>query len=404
VVQPTAAINTVLAVVLLVALAARYHLEALRWLVTGVWLAVPMAVGTLPSQGWSRAEYTWAYLVAGVGLAAMRAVALRTSGDQAKDTDVGLRHRPSLAYVAGYTTGGATALTLSVTTGDIAVHTSLVLVVLMAAVVLLGRVVERQPAMLSILPIASQLLVLALCSPVRSADARETALFGSVLIAFVWFAGAHLILAQNRTSATGLVRRAALFTCYVAPAGFVLVGSSMWPMPLGLLLAGAATYLSLRDGTQTQRETSVAVGVAAGMWFLALAGVTDVQVHTHVAALTMASFAWWRYARDEAVAGDGYVFAALVTSTFPLALQALSTGSGDTAALLLAEQVGFLVIGILVRKSVISWWGLTVAVAVVLYELRNLGWVILTIAAVVVVAIAIARLQTTKEDSPTGGG
>lgn len=43
------------------------------------------------------------------------------------------------------------------------------------------------------------------------------------------------------------------------------------------------------------------------------------------------------------------------------------------------------------------WWGLYVAVASVLYQLRNLGWAALTVLAMFIIGIAMYQLQKNSD-------
>ena len=123
-------------------------------------------------------------------------------------------------------------------------------------------------------------------------------------------------------------------------------------------------------------------------------GIREVQAYTHVAALTLAGFAWWRYFSGDNAKSDEYIYWSLTIATVPLILQALSDSSGGIYGWwLLLEQVGFMLIGISIRKKFVIMWGLCVAVAAVLYQLRNLGYVALAVLALFVLGVAIYQLQ-----------
>ena len=108
----------------------------------------------------------------------------------------------------------------------------------------------------------------------------------------------------------------------------------------------------------------------------------------------LAGFAGWRYVNKDNTKTDEYIYLALATATIPLILQALSDHSGGIYGWwLLLEQVGFMLIGISIHKKFVTLWGLYVAVASVLYQLRNLGYAALAVLAVFVIGVAIYQLQ-----------
>lgn len=89
----------------------------------------------------------------------------------------------------------------------------------------------------------------------------------------------------------------------------------------------------------------------------------------------------------------------LGTSTIPLILQALGSGSGEFLGLwLLLEQTGFFILGIIIHKPFVTRWGLYVAVGAVIYQLRDLGWAMIAVLSVFIIGIAIYRALKQPDD------
>ena len=85
----------------------------------------------------------------------------------------------------------------------------------------------------------------------------------------------------------------------------------------------------------------------------------------------------------------------------PLALQALAGESGGSYGLLLiVQQAGFMVVGAITNQKFLLKGGMWVALAAILYQLRGLGWAFLSLLAVVLIGLAIYRLQK-HEDNQT---
>jgi formate hydrogenlyase subunit 3/multisubunit Na+/H+ antiporter MnhD subunit len=110
-------------------------------------------------------------------------------------------------------------------------------------------------------------------------------------------------------------------------------------------------------------------------------------------------FAYWRYTLNDRVNSNNYVIALFVVATVPLIIQALSGQSGGNyGILLICQQVLFMLIGVILNQRFLLKAGLWIALGSILYQLRGLGWAFLGIVAVVLIAIAIYRLQK-HEDS-----
>ena len=81
-------------------------------------------------------------------------------------------------------------------------------------------------------------------------------------------------------------------------------------------------------------------------------------------------------------------------ATVPLIMQALTGTAGDLYGWwLLLEQVGFMLLGIAINRRFLTKWALYVAVAAVLYQLRDLGWAALLVLALFIIGLSVNRLS-----------
>ena len=176
--------------------------------------------------------------------------------------------------------------------------------------------------------------------------------------------------------------------------GAAMTGAMLWVLPWTVLLASLTTLHAVWHHQQAVRESVGGFVALAVMMVLHFYGLRNVQVYAHVAALTLAVYAYWRWRRGEHATSDGYIVATLATVTVPLVFQSLGGTAGDLYGWwLLIEQVGIMLLGMVLHKKIMIQWGLWIAMAAVLYQLRHLGWAALTVLAVFLIGLAVFRLQ-----------
>lgn len=189
------------------------------------------------------------------------------------------------------------------------------------------------------------------------------------------------------------VLQVCLGVAFVAPLSAILGVRGNWLMAISLLVAGALVQYHIRAGKQDDKELAGSVIVLAIWWLLYFAHVHAVQAYVHVAVATFALYAYWRYKRGERVQSDAYLWWMIGVATVPLALQALSGAGALYGWWLLLEQVAIMLLGMSIGRKFVTRWGLYVAVAAVLYQLRGLGYAALAFLALFLIALAIYKLQ-----------
>lgn len=385
--------STAYAFVLNVGLSLVYRQEATRWFSTALWLLLPVAIGNNAfDQHWGPIQYTIAYVVAMLGLILSRAVARGVVMPSSTVPMASYARTASVSYVVGYVIAACVALGASCAVERPDIATTAVLGGLLVVVFVLAEYIEKQAALLFLLPIIGQLTLLSAIRPADEGQDMLLWLLFSCILPVLWYIGVELVpMAQEKRK---YVRYGALVAICFVPATRLFTEHSYWGMPIGLLVASAMLFDFFRDVSQGVRELIGGLALLGVYWCMALAGVENVQAYSHVLVALFAGYAYWRHVRGEENQCDQYIIAALAVATGPLLIQALNGAAGGLYGWwLLIEQVVILVMGILLNKRVMIYWGLYVSVGAVLYQLRHLGWAALTLLALFIIGLAVYRIQ-----------
>jgi len=379
--------------------------EANRWLVAVLMLVAPAAFG----EGglgftWDAVGYAYGYLGVTWALILSRSIARGVVFASSKIPVISYYRSASYSYVTGYVCAAGASVLISLTTSNSYIHTTAILGVLLLALFVLSMRVEKSQVLLVLAPwIAQGLLV----SAIRPDDMQTTGNFVvllSLFLAVSSYAAARQAQVYLNKAAPSVVA-ACLVTVYLPVFLGAFYDTADLILPAALAAAGGTTLYHLWFRTQAEREMSGAIIVAALMWALYVLGVDNLQAYTHIVAATLAGYAWWRYIRNDAAGSDSYLKAMFIVATVPLVLQALGGQSGDMYGWwLILEQVGFMILGIILHRRFLTWWGLYVAVGSVLYQLRELRWAALTVLALFIIGIAVYRLSRTPEGRPNSNG
>jgi hypothetical protein len=311
----------------------------------------------------------------------------------------------SRSYVFGYAVAAGLSVILSLTATNSRLHTSLILAALLLLTAYVAVTVEKTKKLLAVLPWISLALLVSL---IRPSDAEGTAASLLLLAASLLGCVSYWLFAQSReyfAADSGEVLDATAALVYMPILLGVFYSETGVTLPICLAVAGCLTLYHTRNNDQAHRELSVVIIVLALMWALAISGVRNLQAYTHIMAVVFGGFAYWRSLLNDRQTSDSYLYAMLATATIPLALQAMGGQSGGLYGWwLLLEQVGFLLLGIVINRRFITLWGLYVAIGAVLYQLRNLGWAALSFLALFIIGVAIYRLIKATDhqgDPPT---
>lgn len=367
-----------------------------RWFSTVLWLLLPVALGSGVIGSWTVDTYAWAYSAAMLGLIFSRAVARGILWGSSKVALASLTRTASVSYVVGYCIAASLAITLSLYSTNSSVMTSVILALMTFVLWILSRYVEKWPDLLILVPISIQFFVLSAWRPAETPEQMIPYLLTSTALALLGYFG----LTGSRVSrdVQQFVRDGSLITAFFVPSAALFADHIYWMMPVGLLVAALLTFDRVKATTQASRELAGGFVVIAIYWCMGYWGVHALQAYVHVLVALFAGYAYWRAYRGERAQSDHYIIAALIISTVPLALQAMSGAAGGLYGWwLLLEQIMWMLIGMAIGRRFVTMWGLYVAVGAVLYQLRNLGWAALTVLALFLIGLAVYRLQKTQK-------
>ncbi len=382
---------TTLAVVGHVGLVLSHRLELSRWLGTGAWLALPVAIAHQWTQLSNAKWYAGAFLGTTLGLIVARGIAQHKIG-RLPTTIAELERRlktDSMSYVYGYVASSLISLGASFAAPRF--MPAIIAGLLGVLVYIVALKVEKQPELLGLLPLLAQVGLWGTYE-----TRREIAGYG--LLSTTIAAAAFVFGAQLRSKAARAIQLVALATLYITPS-LALGGINVWVLPVGLFCAALATLYTVWKRPQEERELAGGLMLVAVLWFLYYHGIQNTQVHTHLIATLFGLYAYWRHRRGDDAGKHGYIVAMLSVATIPLAAQAMSGQAGGLYGVwLIGEQVAIMLLGMIMRDSFVVRWGLYVAIAAVLYQLRNLGWAMVAVLAIFLIGLALYRLQ--RSDPP----
>lgn len=385
--NPAAMVSiNLLALIANVFIALRHRNEVTRWFSTVLWLLVPVTIASNFPEAWGSREYAWSYVLVMIGLMLSRSIARGVVFRSSKIPLASYAHTASQSYVFGYVAAAILAIITALNGPNARVHASLILAFMAVAVFVIGKWIEKHRDIYFLLPLLLQAVAWSAMRP--TAAFAEPFLLTSVALAIL----PYILVVPYKEYTT--LRMGMLVSGFIAPASLLIIGDTLWPMPFGLFVAGCMAYNEVRETNQGNRELTASIPVLATMWLMWYFGIRNLQAYTHVLAAMFASYAYWRSIRSERELSDQYLYAMLATATVPLALQAISGQAGGVYGWwLLLEQIGFMLLGMIIGRKFVTFWGLYVAIAAVLYQLRHLGWAALTVLAMFIIGLAIYYLQ-----------
>lgn len=367
--------------------------EGNRWLVALLGLLLPPALG-MGGLGWhwNAVGYTYGYLMVFAGLVLCRAIAVGALWPSSKAPIVSYYRSRSVSYVFGYVTAVLAAFCAACLTMDSPLHISGVLVAAMAMTAILAQYVEKQKQLFGLLAWLTIGLLVNLFRPDVSPEAALLVLLAASVIAALAYGIIKSMKAYFGEDLPVVLQSQLLLAYTPVPLAFVYPVSDVIA-PVCLCIAALLTLYHVWYHRQSNRELVGGVLLVSVLWGMHAIGITNPQAFTHVTAVLFAVYAYWRHIRDDRNASDRYLMLMLATATIPLLLQALDGTAGDVYGWwLIIEQIGFLILGILIGRRFVTFWGLYVAIGAVLYQLRHLGWAALALLALFVIGLAVYRL------------
>lgn len=366
------------------------RLELARWLGGAAWLLLPIGLGRSVDSLSTPTWYAVSYLVVMCGFMVARAVAQKRIARlpiALSELETRL-HTDSQAYVAGYVLAAVASFGASFQASR--VWPAVIGGALIGLVWVIARSIEHQPDIMLFIPLLAQA---ALWGTYRSGSSVNAYVMGSSALAALGYGANRLQSTGKGLQYLQKLQQSSLYMLYVAPATVFFFGTS-WLMPAALAVAGVATLHAVWSHAQDQRELAGGVLLVSLMWVLWYAGVDNTQVYTHLLAALFGLYAYWRFQLGDKETSHSYVVAMLCAATIPLGLQVMSRDKGGLYGWwFLGEQIAIMLLGMSMRDRFVTRWGMYVAVGAVLYQLRALAWLSLTLLALFLIGLAIYRLQ-----------
>jgi hypothetical protein len=394
--------STEFSVAVLVGVAANVALSflarqaAIRWMAVGCILLAPVALGG-GGLGfhWSLAGYTGGYMLAMASCILARAIARGRLLFSAKMPIAGYYTEASEAYVFGYAVSAVIAVAISLFDINSQLLTSVTLTGLVVAVVLVAYI-EKNREVYACLPVLAQALLFSAIRPdLHNALAVGAIGLVSSALAAAIYETARVFVPDDKDPTMDALKVMSVVTAFIGPALGLTQSHPSMLQPVSLFIAGLITFdHNKHSPVQSTKELSLGICIAAVHWLIYLAGYTNIHIHTHVLAIFLAGFAYWRSTIGDGPGTLSYIRAAYLVITVPLALQAMSGESGGLYGLILiVEQVFFMLIGSMLGVRFLIQAGLWTGLAAILYQLRGLGWAFMTLLALIVIGVAVYRLQ-----------
>lgn len=359
------------------------HTEQTRAFAGALLLILPVPIAVLAPSLQSAVFFAGAYTIALAVLLLARYLSLRAAGSTKQS---------GVSYVVAATAAAALALSIAPFAHDrlLSLTTALSVGVF---VIVASRFIEKLSSLMVVVPFVVQVGIWSAYTDGQLVAFTAISALASALGYFVYTTS----LQQVPHSEGYYVHYASLATAYIPVMvylGAVSTASLVWALPWAVLLASATTLHAAWNQRQEVREGVGGFVALAVMLVLQYYGLHNVQAYAHILAALFAVYAYWRWRRGEHRVSDSYITATLATVTVPLVLQALGGVAGDLYGWwLLIEQIAIMLVGMTLHKRLMIRWGLWVALAAVLYQLRHLGWAALAVLAVFLIGLAVVRLQ-----------
>ena len=388
----------------------RHKLESARWASTAGWLALPFALGIeeIGAFDLSPDLQMWLYLATAIALSISRAIARGRIIVSRHVSLASMDRESSFSYETGLALATMIVVVLAfASTATVALST---LAIILAGIIMVagGTIIEREAQYVGLIPFIAQISLLRLLEPYDSQswlsehqNLIHVYVFLSSIIAvsiYFWTVAARKF--EGERGLIAAVREASLATVFVAPLSFIVFAQVVWAMPITLLIASAVLLHFVWLDQIGRKEAVGFLALSAVFWLMYLGGVENILAYGHVLAAVLGLYGYIRFTKQDEIVANTYWGYMLAVSTIPLALFALGNGTdaGIYGVWLLLENIVFFLIGITVRNQLITKWGLYASIATVLYQLRGLGWAMLSILALVLIGIGAYRAMNQPDD------
>lgn len=365
-----------LSLVILVSVA--YALRSAIWLCAAFvpLLAMPLAASSTIDGGLSALTLSIIYSSIGVSALAVRYIV----ANRAKD----LQQSVSILYVAALVMGWVFAVNHGIQFGALILAVDMVLVAI-------ASFIEREPNMFGV---AYGGLFVAVTMALSTND-TNFGLYLSIAYAVLSLSAFGIAQLSPGSLRAQLIQRIAPFGMYAASlsAFFTATASSNVP-PALLIVAAAMLWFQSRKRAEVELESAAYISISAAVsWVLINLGIKELLVFTHLWAVTFALMYMWRNDANDKANADNFLLLSLVSLSVPFGLQTLGNSGTARGWLFVIEHLGLMLLGMTIKNDKVMKWGLVVAVGGVIFQLRDLTFLLLGALGLTVIGIAIWLLN-----------
>lgn len=217
--------------------------------------------------------------------------------------------------------------------------------------------------------------------------------------------GAAYLLAEivHESERAKLIQRLAVTGLFVAPlTSFFTESYTHNVQPILLVIAGLVTWYQAHKEKSIDAEAAayITLGVAVS-WLLLNLGVREVLAFSYLWTAIFALMYLWRKQASDQARTESFLLFALLAFTVPLGLQVLDEAGSFRGWLFVIQQIVVLIIGVGMKQDMMIKWGVVASVLAVIYQLRDLTFLLLGVLGLSVIGVAIWLLnREAKNEKP----
>lgn len=185
-------------------------------------------------------------------------------------------------------------------------------------------------------------------------------------------------------------RASAILGAGAGALSVMVFGVTTIPMIINTTVVAGLMYIeSNRYNHQLGRYLSGMVAMISFQWFMGFMEVQNPLIYTHLWAALFALYALWANSLKSNQDEQSYITLSLAILTVPTVMRMFGDQGGLYGWLLIAEQIGLVVIGMSINRQFVTKWGVITAVLAVLYQLRELTFVALALVGLGIIGLAV---------------
>ena len=355
-----------------------YSLKSAAWLSASFvpLLAMPLAVSSLKTNGLSASSLSIIYVAMGVVALGARYL----TRDKDKDTNLAI----SSLYVISLSMGWFFAVNHSL-------QYSAVILTINMCLLAIASFIEREAKIFGA-AFAGLFVAIALA---LSNTGSKIGLYISLSYAILALSSYAVAEVFNTSERSKIIQQIAPFGVYAASLSAFFTNSADSNVPAILLIVAALTlWYQSKKTSEIELETTAYISVAGAIsWLLINADVRELLMYTHLWAATFGLMYYWRKKSNDNQNANNFLMLALLAFSVPFGLQTLGNSGTARGWLFVIEHILLILLGMSMKNDTVIKWGLVATIGAVIFQLRDLTFLLLGILGLTVIGIAIWLLN-----------